>query len=72
MDSVDFENAMATFLVTMRHTLRVELTSVWLPIQLVAILVACLVAWASAVAVRRRWFRQRWAGRPICASSSAP
>jgi len=55
METLDFENALATFLVTLRHTLRVELTSPWLPIQLGAILVACLFAWASAVAVRRRF-----------------
>lgn len=55
MDAESLDNALTSLIATVRHMLRVELTSVWLPIQLVAILVAALVAWACAIAVRRRF-----------------
>ena len=45
-------NALVT---TLRVTLRTELTSIWLPIQFGAIVLAALAAWACAAAMRRRF-----------------
>ena len=55
MDPADLQDALATLITTIRITLRTELTSVWLPIQFGAIVVAALVASAVAAILRRRF-----------------
>lgn len=55
MDFEDLEGALATLIDTARHTLRVQLTSAWLPIQLAIILVAVLIAMAAGSLIRRRF-----------------
>ena len=54
MDLADFNEAFAAFLTAARHTLRTELTSIWLPIQLGLIAFAVLMALGIAVSIRRR------------------
>ena len=54
MEFSDFHDAWTTLLDAARHTLRTELTSVWLPIQLGLIGLAVLMALGIAVSVRRR------------------
>src|SRR5262245_41148969 len=55
MDTEGLESALETLIATTRHTLRVQLTSPWLPIQLVIVLVAVLLAMAVTALVRRRF-----------------
>jgi len=57
MDAVDFSDvndALGALLHGLQATLRTELTSVWLPIQLVLIGLAVVIAWSIALTVRRR------------------
>jgi small-conductance mechanosensitive channel len=54
MEFADLQAAVATLLDGVHHTLRTELTSIWLPIQLFLILLAAMIAGAAAAAVRRR------------------
>ena len=44
MDFSDFNDALATLLQAARQTLRTELTSIWLPIQLGLIGLAVIIA----------------------------
>jgi small-conductance mechanosensitive channel len=46
---------MDTLVTTLRVTLRTELTSIWLPVQFGAIVLAALAAWACATAIRKRF-----------------
>ena len=54
MDFSDFHDALTALLEAVRHTLRTELTSVWLPIQLGLIGLAAVIAAAISVSVRKR------------------
>jgi hypothetical protein len=54
MEFTDLQIALTDLLEAARHTLRTELTSVWLPIQLCLIGLAALMARAIAAAIRRR------------------
>ncbi len=54
MDFTDFNETLASFLEAARHTLRTELTSLWLPIQLGLIGLAVLMALGIALSFRRR------------------
>jgi small-conductance mechanosensitive channel len=54
MEFADFQLALADLLQATRHTLRTELTSVWLPIQLLLIALGSVMARAIAGAIRRR------------------
>ena len=54
MDFSDYQEAWATFLEAVRHTLRAEITSVWLPIQFGLIGLAFIIALGIATAIRRR------------------
>jgi small-conductance mechanosensitive channel len=55
MDTDSLQDAAATLATTIRATLRTELTSAWLPIQLGAIVVSALIAIAIAALLRRRF-----------------
>jgi small-conductance mechanosensitive channel len=55
MDTEGLESALETLFTTIRQTLRVQLTSPWLPIQLGIVLVAILIALATAALIRRRF-----------------
>src|ERR1700748_454971 len=55
MNPDDIENTATAIIATIRTTLRTEVTSVWLPIQLGDIAVTALVAIALAALVRRRF-----------------
>jgi small-conductance mechanosensitive channel len=55
MDADNFENALAALIADARVTLRTEVTSVWLPAQLGAILAATLIGALVAAIVRRRF-----------------
>lgn len=55
MDPDDIQNAATAIITTIRTTLRTELTSIWLPLQLGDIAVTALVAIAIAALVRRRF-----------------
>jgi small-conductance mechanosensitive channel len=55
MDTEGLESALETLIATTRHTLRVQLTSPWLPIQLVIVLIAVLIAMLVAAVIRRRF-----------------
>jgi small-conductance mechanosensitive channel len=54
MDFSDFNNTLAALLEAARHTLRTELTSVWLPIQLGLIGLAAVMAIGIAAAIRKQ------------------
>jgi small-conductance mechanosensitive channel len=54
MEFADFQLALADLLQAARHTLRTELTSVWLPIQLCLIGLGAVIARAIAGAIRKR------------------
>jgi len=54
MDSIDFQLALSTLLSAIRHTLRTEVTSIWLPIQLGLIAFSAAVAAAISFTVRKR------------------
>jgi len=54
MDFSDFHDALTALLEAVRHTLRTELTSVWLPIQLGLIGLAVIIAIGISVAIRKR------------------
>ena len=54
MEFADFQLALADLLQAVRHTLRTELTSVWLPIQLLLIGLAAMMARAIASAIHQR------------------
>lgn len=55
MDAVNLQDALNALIAGIRSTLQTELTSIWLPIQLGAILVAAAVAAAVGAIVRRRF-----------------
>ena len=55
IDDSDIHDAINTLLLGVRHTLRTELTSAWLPIQLGLILLTALVAIGIAALLRRRY-----------------
>ena len=55
MDPDDIQNAVTAIVTTIRTTLRAELTSIWLPVQLGIIAVLALTAIGIAVTVRRRF-----------------
>jgi small-conductance mechanosensitive channel len=55
IDGNDIRDAIDTLLLGIRHTLRTELTSAWLPIQLGAILLTALVAIGIAALLRRKY-----------------
>ena len=74
MEADGLQDTLDALITTLRVTLRTELSSIWLPIQFGAIALAALAAWGCArprSAGGSIWSRRRWAGRPICASSSA-
>src|SRR5476651_1242646 len=54
MDFSDFNVAWTSLLEAAHHTLRTELTSVWLPVQLALIGLAAVVAAGIALAIRNR------------------
>src|SRR5665647_2900356 len=54
MDFSDYNSTLAALLETARHTLRTELTSVWLPIQLGLIGLAAVMAVGIAAAIKNR------------------
>ncbi|HEY0223444.1 MAG TPA: mechanosensitive ion channel domain-containing protein [Pseudolabrys sp.] len=54
MDFSDFHDALAAFLEAAHHTLRTELTSIWLPIQLGLIALAIVIAAGIGAAIRNR------------------
>jgi small-conductance mechanosensitive channel len=54
MDLSEFHEALAAVLHAARATLRTELTSIWLPVQIGCLLLAFAIASAAAVAVRKR------------------
>lgn len=54
MEFTDLQVALTDLLEAARHTMRTELTSVWLPIQLVLIGLAALIARAISIATHRR------------------
>ena len=51
----NLQDTLTSLLLTLRITLRTELTSVWLPIQFSAIALSAFAAWGCAVAIRRRF-----------------
>src|SRR5262245_53778243 len=55
MDSNDFQEALVAIVTAIRVTLRTELTSVWLPVQLGLIAIAALAAVGIAALVRRKF-----------------
>jgi len=54
MDFSDLHDTLTAFLAMARHTLRSELTSVWLPIQLGLIGLSVLIAIGISVSIRKR------------------
>ena len=54
MDFSDYHETWAAFLEAAHHTLRAELTSVWLPIQFGLIGLAAIIAMGIAAAIRSR------------------
>jgi small-conductance mechanosensitive channel len=54
IDDTDIHSAINTLMLGIRHTLRTELTSAWLPIQFGLILLAALIAIGIAAMLRRR------------------
>lgn len=54
MDFSDLQDTLTAFLAMARHTLRSELTSVWLPIQLGLIGLSVLIAIGISVSIRKR------------------
>ena len=55
MEADGLQDAITTLLITLRMTLRTELTSPWLPIQFALIGIAAFAAWGCAAAIRRRF-----------------
>jgi small-conductance mechanosensitive channel len=55
MDPDDIQNALTALITTIRTTLRTELSSIWLPIQLGTIAALAIVAIGIAAIVRRRF-----------------
>lgn len=55
MQADGLEDTLNSLLITLRVTLRTELTSVWLPIQFGLIAFAALIAWGAARAIRKRF-----------------
>ena len=55
MDAVNLQDAILALIAGIRTTLRSELTSIWLPVQLVTILLATAIAAAVGAIVRRRF-----------------
>lgn len=55
MDPDGIENALTAIVTTIRTTLRTELTSIWLPVQLVDIAIMALVAITISALVRKRF-----------------
>ena len=54
MDFSDYHETWAAFLEALRHTLRAEITSVWLPIQFGLIGLGAVIAFAIAATIRSR------------------
>jgi small-conductance mechanosensitive channel len=54
MEFTDLHEALTSLLEMVRHTLRTELTSMWLPIQLGLIALSALIALGIAITIRRR------------------
>jgi len=54
MEFTDYHDALAALLDAVRHTLRTELTSIWLPIQFGLIGLAVVIAATISVSVRKR------------------
>ena len=54
MEFTDLHETLASFLQVVRQTLRTELTSAWLPIQLGLIALSVLIALGISITVRRR------------------
>jgi small-conductance mechanosensitive channel len=55
LDTAGLQDALTGLLLTLRLTLRTELTSVWLPIQFGAIALSAFAAWGCAAMIRRRF-----------------
>jgi len=55
MNADTLESAIAAFVATLRVTIRTEFTSIWLPVQIVAIVLAGLAAVAIGTLLRRRF-----------------
>lgn len=55
MDPDDIENTLTAIVTTIRTTLRTELTSIWLPVQLGDIAITALVAITISALVRKRF-----------------
>lgn len=55
MNGQDFEDALASFITAIRVTIRTEFTSIWLPIQIGAILLAAGLAWGILALIRKRF-----------------
>ena len=55
MNGQQLQDALDTLITTIRLTVRTELTSVWLPVQIGAIVLAALLAWGLIALVRRRF-----------------
>src|SRR5690349_4543282 len=55
MNPDDIENTVTAIVTAIRTTLRTELTSIWLPIQLVDIAITALVAITISALVRKRF-----------------
>jgi len=55
MDTDNLQDVATALATTIRATLRTELTSIWLPIQIAAIVVSALLAIAIAALLRRRF-----------------
>src|SRR4051812_39937281 len=55
MEADGLRDAFNSLLATLRVTLRTEMTSVWLPIQFAAIMLAALAAWGCSVLIRRKF-----------------
>ena len=54
MEFSDLHDTLTAFLEVVRHTLRTELTSVWLPIQLGLIGLSVIIALGISAAIRKR------------------
>ena len=55
METNALEDTLNTLVTALRVTLRTELTSIWLPIQFGAIVLAALAAWGCAATIRRKF-----------------
>jgi small-conductance mechanosensitive channel len=55
MNGQKLQDALDALITTIRITLRTELTSIWLPVQVGSILVAALLAWGVSALIRKRF-----------------